>query len=131
LSPIPVVVLTGYAQGIHGCAGYARTSGYLKAWRFDIGAPSQERRNAGEIDTPRSITAAQARADLATAQANCNSRRSSQAQRGLVKTRSVSTQERDNAAAHWAATRHSPINEGNVARLEQLQSLRGHAPFAD
>ena len=50
---------------------YARTSGYLKAWSVDIGAPVKAGQLLAEIETPDlDQQLQQARADLATAQAN-------------------------------------------------------------
>ena len=50
---------------------YARTSGYLKRWYFDIGAHVRQGQLLAEIETPElDQQLRQARADLATAQAN-------------------------------------------------------------
>ena len=50
---------------------YARTSGYLKSWKYDIGAHVKAGDLLGEIETPDlDQQLQQARADLATAQAN-------------------------------------------------------------
>ena len=37
-APNQEIVLPGYAQAFTDTPVYARTNGYLKAWRFDIGA---------------------------------------------------------------------------------------------
>jgi len=50
---------------------YARTSGYLKRWNVDIGAPVKAGQLLAELETPDlDQQLQQARADLATAQAN-------------------------------------------------------------
>jgi RND family efflux transporter MFP subunit len=132
-APNQVVVLPGYAQAFTDAPVYARTSGYLKAWRFDIGAHVSKGDLLAEIDTPEvDQQLRQARADLATARANLQlAAITAKRNEDLLKTRSVSTQERDNAAGALAADRAIvQSNEGNVARLEQLQSYeKVHAPF--
>jgi RND family efflux transporter MFP subunit len=50
---------------------YARVSGYLKSWKYDIGAQVKAGASLGEIETPDlDQQLLQARADLASAQAN-------------------------------------------------------------
>lgn len=112
---------------------YARTSGYLKKWYFDIGAHVKRGDLLAEIDTPEvDQQLRQARADLATAEANVRlagitAKRNVE----LLKTNSVSQQMRDNALGALDADRaivHS--READVARLEQLQSYeKVFAPF--
>src|SRR3984893_7569836 len=132
-APNQEIVLPGYAQAFTDAPVYARTSGYLKAWRFDIGAHVRKGDLLAEIDTPEvDQQLRQARADLATAQANLQlAGITAKRNEDLLKTRSVSTQERDNADGALAADRAIvQSNEGNVARLEQLQSYeKVHAPF--
>jgi RND family efflux transporter MFP subunit len=124
-APNQEVALPGYTQ--------AFTSGYLEAWRFDIGAHVRKGDLLAEIDTPEvDQQLRQARADLATAQANLQlAAITAKRNEDLLKTRSVSTQDRDNANGALAADRAIvQSNEGNVARLEQLQSYeRVYAPF--
>jgi RND family efflux transporter MFP subunit len=132
-APDQEIALPGYTQAFTDTPVYARTSGYLKAWHFDIGAHVRKGDFLAEIDTPElDQQLRQARADLATAQANLQlaaitARRNEE----LLKTRSVSTQDRDNA--DWALAADKGIvrsNEGNVARLAQLQSYeKVYAPF--
>src|SRR6184192_2386053 len=52
---------------------YARTNGYLKKWYHDIGSRVQKGDLLADIDTPEvDEQLSQARADLATAQANAH-----------------------------------------------------------
>jgi RND family efflux transporter MFP subunit len=132
-APNQEIVLPGYTQAFTDTPVYARTSGYLKAWHFDIGAHVRKGDLLAEIDTPElDQQLRQARADLATAQANLQlAAITAKRNEELLKTRSVSTQDRDNA--DWALAADRAIvqsNEGNVARLAQLQSYeRVYAPF--
>jgi RND family efflux transporter MFP subunit len=132
-SPNQEIVLPGYTQAFTDAPIYARTSGYLKAWRFDIGAHVRKGDLLADIDTPEvDQQLRQARADLATAQANLQlAVITAKRNEDLLKTRSVSTQDRDNASGALAADRAIvQSNEGNVARLVQLQSYeRVYAPF--
>jgi RND family efflux transporter MFP subunit len=132
-APDQEIVLPGYTQAFTDTPIYARTSGYLKEWHFDIGARVKKGDLLAQIDTPEiDQQLRQARADLDTARANLalaeiTAGRNEQ----LLKTRSVSTQDRDNASGALAANQAIlRSNEGNVARLEQLQSYeKVYAPF--
>jgi RND family efflux transporter MFP subunit len=132
-APKQEIVLPGYTQAFTDTPIYARTSGYLKAWHFDIGAHVRKGDLLADIDTPElDQQLRQARADLATAQANLQlAAITAKRNEELLKTRSVATQDRDNA--DWALAADRAIvqsNEGNVARLAQLQSYeRVYAPF--
>jgi RND family efflux transporter MFP subunit len=132
-APEQEIVLPGYTQAFTDTPVYARTNGYLKAWRFDIGAQVSKGDLLAEIDTPEvDQQLRQARADLATAQANLQlASITAKRNEELLKTRSVSTQDRDNADGTLAADKAIvQSNEGNVARLEQLQSYeKVYAPF--
>src|SRR5262249_49071340 len=112
---------------------YARTSGYLANWMFDIGAHVRKGDLLAQIETPElDQQLRQARADLATARAKLDlDEITAKRTEALLVTRSVSTQDRDNANAARAASRSIvQSNEGNVARLEQLQSYeKVVAPF--
>jgi RND family efflux transporter MFP subunit len=132
-APNQEIALPGYTQAFTDAPVYARTSGYLKAWRFDIGTHVRKGDLLAEIDTPEvDQQLRQARADLATAHANLQlAVITAKRNEDLLKTRSVSTQDRDNANGALAADKAIvQSNEGNVARLEQLQSYeRVYAPF--
>ena len=126
-------VLPGNVTAYTDSPIYARTSGYLTRWYFDIGAKVKKGALLAEIATPEvDQQLAQAQADLATAQANANNARI-QAERysGLVKSDAVSRQDTDtfvNQAAATAAAVHSA--QANVQRLRELQSFeKVYAPF--
>lgn len=65
------VDLPGRLEAYSRAPIYARVSGYLKSWRVDIGAPVRAGQLLAEIETPDlDQQLLQARADLASAQAN-------------------------------------------------------------
>jgi RND family efflux transporter MFP subunit len=132
-APNEEILLPGYTQAFTDTPIYARTSGYLKDWHFDIGAHVSKGDLLAQIETPEiDQQLRQARADLTTAQANLDlAQITAKRNEELLKTRSVSTQDRDNANGALAATKAIvQSNEGNVARLEQLQSYeKVYAPF--
>jgi RND family efflux transporter MFP subunit len=132
-APNREIALPGYTQAFTDTPVYARTSGYLKIWRFDIGAHVGKGELLAEIETPEvDQQLRQARADLATAQANLHlAVITAERNENLLKTRSVSQQDRDNSDGALAADKAVvQSNEGNVARLEQLQSYeKVYAPF--
>jgi RND family efflux transporter MFP subunit len=132
-APNQEIALPGYTQAFTDTPLYARTSGYLKSWRVDIGARVKKGDLLAEIGTPElDQQLRQARADLSTARANLNlAVITAERNENLLKTRSVSTQDRDNAQGALAADKAIvESNEGNVGRLEQLQSYEKiYAPF--
>ena len=108
-APNQEIALPGYTQAFTDTPVYARTSGYLKSWRVDIGARVKKGDLLAEIETPEvDQQLRQARADLATARANLNlAVITAERNQNLLKTRSVSTQDRDNAEAPWRPIRPS------------------------
>ena len=93
------LVLPGNTQAFIDSPIFARTNGYLKRWHVDIGARVREGELLAEIETPElDQQLRQAKAELATAEANVNlSQITAERDENLLKTHSVSNQERDNA----------------------------------
>jgi len=133
-APAQEIILPANVQAYADAPIYARTNGYLKRWYVDIGGHVKEGQLLAEIDTPEvNQQLRQARADLATAQANLNlSRITADRYAGLLKTDSVSKQESDNAAGDYEAKQASLQSaQANVRRLEETQSFqRIYAPFS-
>jgi RND family efflux transporter MFP subunit len=127
------LVLPGNTQAFIDSPIFARTNGYLERWYVDIGARVRKGELLAEIETPElDQQLRQSKAELATAEANLNlSQITAERDENLLKTHSVSTQERDNAVNANVANRATvDSNQANVARLEQLQSFeKVYAPF--
>jgi RND family efflux transporter MFP subunit len=132
-APVDSFVLPGNVTSYTDSPIYARTSGYLTRWFFDIGAKVKKDALLAVIATPEvDQQLAQAEADLNTAQANANNARIQAARyTGLVQSDAVSRQDTDtyvNQAASTAAQVRSA--QANVERLRQLQSFeKVYAPF--
>ncbi len=128
------LVLPGTMQAYVESPIYARTSGYVKKWYHDIGTRVKQGDLLADIDTPEvDQQLSQARADLATAQANANlSKITADRLEELIKTDGVSKQEVDNAVGDLAA-KNATVNsaEANVGRLEELEGFKHVvAPFS-
>ncbi|HEY1801667.1 MAG TPA: efflux RND transporter periplasmic adaptor subunit [Terriglobales bacterium] len=132
-SPAQEVVLPANVQAFNDAPIYARTNGYLKKWYVDIGGHVKAGQLLAEIDTPEvNQELQQARADLATAEANLHlSQITAERYMGLLKSDSVSKQEADNAAGDYAAKKATVESaQYNVKRLQDLQSFQKiYAPF--
>src|SRR3984893_16625751 len=132
-APTQEIVLPGNTQAFSDAPIYARTSGYLKRWYFDIGAHLQKGQLLAEIETPEvDRQLEQARADLETAQANLNIAKITATRwQDLVSDGSVSQQETDQAVSNLSAVKSAAESSAaNVRRLEQLQSFEKiYAPF--
>jgi len=132
-APIESFVLPGNVTAWTDSPIYARTSGYLTRWYFDIGSKVKKGALLAVISSPEiDQQLAQAEAELNTAQATANNSRI-QAERysGLVKSDAVSRQDTDafvnQAAATAAAVRSA---QANVQRLREMQSFEKiYAPF--
>ena len=127
------LLVPGIVQAYTESPIYARTNGYVKTWHTDIGAHVRKGELLAEIDTPEvDRQLLQARADLATAQANLDlAVLTNQRWQGLLKTQSVSQQDADNKAGD-AAAKLATVDSAkqNVKRLEDLESFkRVLAPF--
>src|SRR5712672_3039730 len=132
-APTQEIVLPGNTQAFSDAPIYARTSGYLKRWYFDIGAHVRKGQLLAEIETPEvDQQLLQARAELDTAQANLNIAKITASRwQDLVSTGSVSQQETDQAVSNLSAVKAgAESSSANVRRLEQLQSFEKiYAPF--
>ncbi len=132
-APVEEVVLPGNVQAYVATPIYARTNGYLKTWYFDIGAHVNAGQLLAEIETPevdRQLD--QARADLATAQANYNlARTTAERYQNLFKSDSVAKQDVDDKVGDLQAKK-AMLDSGtfNVRRLEEMQRFQKvYAPF--
>jgi RND family efflux transporter MFP subunit len=128
------IVLPGTTQAFIDTPIFARTSGYLKQWYFDIGAHVEQGQLLAVIETPElDQQLDQARANLKTGQANEKLAEITQTRwQNLLKTDSVSKQETDQAVQDLSA-RQATVESmiADVERLEQLQSYeKVYAPFS-
>jgi RND family efflux transporter MFP subunit len=127
------VSLPGNVQPFTDAAIFARTSGYLKKRYADLGSRVKAGQVLAEIDTPEiDQQLLQARADLATAQANARlAQTTAERYQDLIKTDSVSRQDLDNAIGNHDAKKAAVQSEdANVKRLEELQRFKTiYAPF--
>lgn len=132
-APVDSFLLPGNVTAYTDSPIYARTSGYLTKWYFDIGARVSKGALLADIATPElDQQLSQAENDLVTAQANANNARI-QAERytDLVKTNAVSQQDTDTFVNQAAATAAGVKSaQANVQRLKELQSFeKVYAPF--
>jgi RND family efflux transporter MFP subunit len=127
------IVLPGTMQPFTDAPIYARVNGYLKAWHADIGTHVRAGELLAEIDTPElDQQLRQARADLATADANLKLAQTTAVRyRDLITTDSVSQQDVDNANGNLEARQAAlESSRANVRRLEEMQGFRRIvAPF--
>jgi RND family efflux transporter MFP subunit len=132
-APLEELVLPGNTQAFSDTPIFARTSGYLKRWYFDIGAHVKRGDLLAEIETPEiDKQLQQTRAELATAQANHHLAETTAARwQFLLQSESVSIQETDEKIADLSARKATvDSNASNVRRLEDLQSFQKvYAPF--
>jgi RND family efflux transporter MFP subunit len=132
-APQQEVVLPGTMQAFADAPIYARTNGYLSKWYVDIGARVRAGQVLADIDTPEiDQQLEQARADLATSQANARlAQTTAERYRDLIKTDSVSKQDLDNANGSLEAKETAVTSSrANVKRLEQLHAFgKITAPF--
>src|SRR5580765_8466818 len=132
-APQQEIVLPGTMQAFADAGIYARVPGYLRKWYADLGARVRSGQVLAEIDTPEiDQQLAQARADLATAEANTRlAQLTAERYRELIKTDSVSKQDLDNANGSLEAKATAVTSaSANVRRLEQLKAFgKITAPF--
>lgn len=127
------LMLPGSVQAFVEAPIYARTSGYLKSWRTDIGTHVRKGEVLAEIDAPEiDQQLLQAQADLATARANqALADSTNERWKVLLATESVSKQDAEQKAGDAAARKAAALSAAaNVARLRDLGSFkRVVAPF--
>ena len=132
-APLQELVLPGNTKAFSDTPIFARTSGYLRRWFFDIGAHVKRGDLLAEIETPEiDKQLQQARADLETAQANHHLAETTAARwQFLLQSDSVSRQETDEKIADLSARKATvDSNASNVRRIEDLQSFQKvYAPF--
>jgi RND family efflux transporter MFP subunit len=132
-APVSSFMLPGNVQAFTDAPIYARTSGYLSRWFFDIGSHVKKGALLAVISTPEvDQQLRQAEADLAQAQANATQARI-QAERytGLVASNAVSRQDTDSFVNQAAATQAQVRSaQANLGRLRQMQAFQKiYAPF--
>ena len=127
------LVLPGNIQAFMDAPIYARTSGYLKKWYFDIGSRVKTGQLLAEIESPEvDQQLQQGREELGTAQANLKlAQLTAQRYTDLLKSDSVAKQDVDNAV-QTAAARVTAVKsaEANVKRLEEMVAFEKiYVPF--
>jgi RND family efflux transporter MFP subunit len=132
-APQQEIVIPGDMQPYTDAPIFARTNGYLKKWYADIGANVKAGQLLAEIDSPEvDQQLQQARADVATAQANMNlAEVTATRYKDLLKTDSVAQQDVDNATGNYDARRTTVESaQANVKRLQDMQAFeKVYAPF--
>ncbi|MES2580867.1 MAG: efflux RND transporter periplasmic adaptor subunit [Pseudomonadota bacterium] len=112
---------------------YARVSGYLKSWKADIGTQVKAGQLLAEIETPDlDQELLQARADLASAQANVGlAETTAKRWQEMLATESISKQEVDEKAGDYTSKKAMvKAAEANVNRILALKNYtRIVAPF--
>lgn len=132
-TPAQEVVLPGNIQAYTDSGIYARTDGYLKKWYFDIGAHVKKGQLLALIESPEvDQQLEQAKADLATAEANASNAKIQAARyQDLLKSNAVSKQDTDTFTTQAASTSTQVQSAiANVQRLQQLVEFEKiYAPF--
>jgi RND family efflux transporter MFP subunit len=113
---------------------YARTSGYLKQWYFDIGARVPKGALLAVIESPEiDQQVNQAEADVKTAQSNLKLAQITATRwEKLLQKNAVSHQEADQAVSDLASRQSAlAAQQANLQRLQQMQGFEKiYAPFA-
>jgi RND family efflux transporter MFP subunit len=127
------IVLPGNIQAFIVSPIYARISGYLKKWYFDIGGHVKSGQLLAEIDAPEvDKQLDQAKADLSTAEANLALSQSTMVRwQQLLQKDAVAKQDTDDRVGDFQAKK-AIVDSGhaNVKRLEDLVSFeKVYAPF--
>ena len=132
-APTQELILPGNMQAFVDAPLYARTNGYLEKWYFDIGAHVKKGDLVAVIESPEvDQQVQQARADLATAQANLQlAQETAKRYTNLLASDSVSRQETENFTADAIAKQTIVASaQANLGHLQELQSFEKiTAPF--
>jgi len=132
-APVDTFALPGNVTAYTDSPIYARTSGYLTKWYYDIGSHVKKGALLAEIATPElDQQLIQAEADLGTAEANAkNAQAQAQRYQGLVQSNAVSQQDTETFTNQASATASGVKSaQANVERLKELQSFeKVYAPF--
>lgn len=132
-APAQEIILPGNIQPLISSPVYARTDGYLKKWYFDIGAHVEAGQLLATIQSPEiDEQLAQARSNLATAEANLNlSQITKTRYDAMFQKHAVSQQDRDNAEGTYSANKAIlDADNANVRHYEALVSFeKVYAPF--
>ncbi len=131
--PSQEIVLPGNMFAYVDSPIYARTDGYLEKWFFDIGAYVRKGQLLATIASPEvDQQLAQAKQDLATAQANAVfAKQQASRYTDLLASNAVARQDTENFVTQAAATTTQVKSaQANVDRLEQLVGFEKiYAPF--
>jgi RND family efflux transporter MFP subunit len=127
------VELPGQTQAYTDAPIFAQTSGYLKAWYFDIGAKVETGEVLARIDTPEvDQELAQAQAQLRVAQSALTlSQATFQRQQDLFNQKVITAEEYDTAVNTFHENQATLVaDEASVDRLEALEAFKIiRAPF--
>jgi RND family efflux transporter MFP subunit len=125
--------LPGQLQAYTDAPIFAQTSGYLKAWHFDIGAKVKANDILAEIDTPEvDDELAQAKAQFQVAQSALKlSLVTYQRNQDLFNRRIIAAQDRDTSAdTYFENQATAAADEANIDRLHALEAFKlVRAPF--
>jgi RND family efflux transporter MFP subunit len=125
--------LPGQLQAYTDAPIFAQTSGYLRAWHFDIGAKVKANDILAEIDTPEvDQELAQAKAQFQVAQSALKlSQVTYQRNQDLFKRRVIAPQDLDTAAdTFYENQATAAADEANIDRLNALEAFKlVRAPF--
>ena len=131
--PSQEIVLPGNMFAYVDSPIYARTDGYLDKWYFDIGARVKKGQLLATIASPEvDQQLAQAKADLATAQATAGyAKQQAQRYTDLLAQNAVAQQDTENFVTQAASTTTQVKSaQANVDRLDQLTGFeKVYAPF--
>ena len=132
-APSEEVVLPGNIQPFMDAPIYARTSGYLKHWYFDIGAHVRKGQLLAEIESPEvDQQLQQAQDDVGTAEANLKlAQITADRYNNLLQQDSIAKQDVDtavqNAAARATGLRAAKANVRRISELVAFEKI--YAPF--